>query len=100
MANVLLNLITTNDVAQHVEDLMLNNPDLVRGFTASQAEGHGSVVALVEPAEQVSGHSPRTRIQAAGPEEAMRAVLALIKAELPRANIYYWLLPVIDMGRL
>jgi hypothetical protein len=100
MADVLLNLIMTNDVSQHVEDLLLKHPDLVRGFTASPAEGHGSVVSLVEPGEQVSGHSPRTRIQAAGPEEAMRTVLGLIKTELPRANIYYWLLPVIDMGRL
>lgn len=100
MADVLLNLIMTNDVAQHVEDLLLNHPELVRGFTASQAEGHGSVVSLVEPGEQVSGHSPRTRIQTAGPEEAMRMVLALIKADLPRANIYFWLLPIIDMGRL
>ena len=100
MADVLLNLITTNDVAQHVEDLLLSRPDLVRGFTASQAEGHGSVVSLVEPGELVSGHSPRTRIQAAGPEDAMRTVLALIKADLPRANIYFWLLPIIDMGRL
>ena len=100
MADVLLNLIMTNDVAQHVEDLLLSRPDLVRGFTASPAEGHGSVVSLVEPAEQVSGHSPRIRIQAAGPEEAMRAVLSLIKADLPRANLYFWLLPIIDMGRL
>jgi hypothetical protein len=100
MADVLLNLIMPNDVAQHVEDLLLSRPDLVRGFTASQADGHGSVVSLVEPGEQVSGHSPRTRIQAAGPEDAMRALLALIKADLPRANIYFWLLPIIDMGHL
>jgi len=100
MADVLLTLVMPNDIAQHVEDLLLSRPDLVRGFTASQAEGHGSVVQLVEPAELVGGHSPRSQIQTVGAEEAMRAVLSLIKTELPRANVFYWLLPVIDMGRL
>ncbi len=47
MADVLLSLTLPNDVAQHVEDLLLSRPDLVRGFTTSHAEGHGSVIALV-----------------------------------------------------
>lgn len=100
MADVLLNLLMPDDVAQHIEDLLLSRPDLIGGFTASPAEGHGSAVSLVEPAELVSGHSPRTRIQTVGPESAMRDVLALIKKELPRANVYFWLMPVIEAGRL
>ena len=100
MADVLLSLTLPNDVAQDVEDLLLSRPDLVRGFTASVAEGHGSVVPLVEPGELVAGHSPRTQIRMVGLEENMRAVLTLIKAELPRANVFFWLVPVIEMGRL
>ena len=94
MADVLLSLTMPNDVAQHVEDLLLSRPDLVIGFTASIAEG------LVEPGELVAGHSPRTQIRTVGPEEKMRAVLELIKNELPRANVFFWLVPVIEMGRL
>lgn len=100
MPDVLLSLIMPDDVAQHVEDLLLSRPDLVRGFTAGQVDGHGAVIPLVEPAELVSGHSPRTQIQTVGPEAAMREVLALIQAGLPRTNIFFWLLPVIEMGRL
>jgi len=100
MADVLLSLTLPNDVVQHVEDLLLSRPDLVRGFTASLADGHGAVIPLVEPGELVSGHSPRTQIRMVGPEERMRAVLELIKGELPRANVFFWLIPVIDMGRL
>ena len=55
---------------------------------------------LVEPGELVAGHSPRTQIRTVGPEEKMRAVLELIKNELPRANVFFWLVPVIEMGRL
>ncbi len=100
MADLLLSLTMPNDIAEHVKDLLLSRPDLVRGFTATQAEGHGSVVPLVAPSELVSGHSPRTQIRLLGPEENMRAALALIKAELPNANIFFWLVPVIEMGRL
>ena len=100
MADVLLSLTMPDDVAEHVKDLLLSRPDLVRGFTASHAEGHGSVVPLVAPSELVSGHSPRTQIRAVGTEENMRAVLAMIKAELPNTNIFFWLVPVIEMGRL
>ncbi|RIX43631.1 MAG: DUF3240 domain-containing protein [Rhodocyclales bacterium GT-UBC] len=100
MADVLLSLTMPNDVAQHVEDLLLSRPDLVRGFTASLAEGHGSVVPLVEAAELVSGHSPRRQIRLAGSEAAMRAVLSLIKQHLPKANVFYWIVPIIEMGRL
>ena len=39
---------------------------------------------LVEPGELVAGHSPRTQIRMVGPEEDMYAVLALLKAQLPR----------------
>lgn len=100
MADVLLSLTLPNGVAQHVEDLLLSRPDLVRGFTASLADGHGEVIPLVEPGELVAGHSPRTQIRMVGPEERMRAVLDLIKAELPHANVFFWLVPVIAMGRL
>lgn len=100
MADVLLSLIMPNDVAQHVEDLLLSRPELVRGFSAGQVDGHGAIIPLVDPGELVSGHSPRTQIQTLGPEDAMRQVLSLIKADLPRANIFFWLLPVIESGRL
>lgn len=100
MADVLLSLIMPDDVAQHVEDLLLSRPDLVPGFTVSTAEGHGSVIPLVEDAELVAGHAPRTVIRTVGPEVDKRQVLALIKQKLPNANVFYWLVPVIDQGRL
>ena len=65
------------------------------GVTADDAQPPAPL-----PGELVAGHSPRTQIRMVGPEENMRAVLALIKAELPSANVFYWLVPVIEMGRL
>ena len=100
MADVLLTLIMPDDTAQHVEDILLAHPELVPGFTVSVAEGHGSVVPLVEDAQLVAGHAPRTVIRTVGPEADKRAVMALIKQKLPNANIFFWLLPVIEIGRL
>ncbi len=100
MADVLLMLVMPDDVAQHVEDLLLSRPDLVRGFTASQADGHGSIVPLVETAELVAGHAPRTLIRTLGDEATMRQVLALVKQAMPQANIFFWMIPVIEAGKL
>ncbi|MBL8403092.1 MAG: DUF3240 family protein [Dechloromonas sp.] len=100
MADVLLTLIMPDDIARHVEDLLLSRPDLVPGFTTHAADGHGTVIPLVEDAELVAGHAPRTVIRTVGPEADKREVLALIKHQLPRASIFFWITPVIAAGHL
>lgn len=100
MNKTLLTLIMPDDVAQHVEDLLLQHADLVHGFTSSRSRGHGASVPLLGAAELVSGSSPRTRIQMVGPEADMRAVVDLIKQSLPRARIFFWLQALIEAGYL
>lgn len=100
MPDVLLSLTLPDDLAQHVEDLLLAHPELVPGFTTSHAAGHGAGVTLSDAAELVAGHAPRTQFRIIGDEAALRGVLALLKAELPHANLYYWLVPVIEAGHL
>ena len=100
MSDVLLTLILPVDIAESVEDLLVARPDLVRGFTTSAADGHGAVVSLTEASELVTGHSPRQLIRSVGSEAAIRTLLSLVRAELPHANIFYWLVPVIEAGPL
>jgi len=100
MSEILLTLIVSPDVAEATEDLLLSRPDLVRGFTSVAADGHGSSLPLLAASELVSGHSPRLQIQTIGSEAAMRDLLALLKTSLPRANLYYWMVPVIAGGKL
>jgi hypothetical protein len=100
MTKTLLTLIMPDDVAQHVEDLLLQHPERVPGFTSTATYGHGPAVPLLEASDLVSGHTPRTQIQMLGPETDMRAVLDIIKEELPRAHIFFWLQPVIEAGYL
>ncbi|TNF55284.1 MAG: DUF3240 domain-containing protein [Gammaproteobacteria bacterium] len=100
MSDVLLSLAMPAEAAQPVEDLLLSRPDLVPGFTSSHAEGHGSTATLVEPAELVEGHSARVIIRMVGSQRAMLEVLQLVRAELPGLNVFYWLVPVLEKGRL
>ena len=74
-------------------------PPAIESAVAGQPVGHVARVDIA-PGELVAGHAPRTQIRMVGPEANMRAVLALLKAQLPRANLFYWLVPVIEMGRL
>ncbi|MDD2884105.1 MAG: DUF3240 family protein [Dechloromonas sp.] len=100
MNAVLLTLLVPQNIAQTVEDLLLEQQALVSGFTSIAAHGHGSSVVLLEPAERVAGHAPRVHIQLAGSEAHMQQLLAQLKTALPRATIFYWLTPVIAMGHL
>jgi len=100
MSDVLLTLVLPQDIAEEVEDLLLSRPDLVIGFTSQTAHGHGTSIKLVAASEMVAGHVPRIVINSVGPEAKMREVLALIKSTLPMCNLYYWLVPVSEMGRL
>lgn len=97
---VFLSLALPDNIVQDVEDFLLSRPDLVRGFTAIAADGHGTIVPLVAMEELVSGHSRRILIQTIGPRPAMEEMLALLKEKLPRANIYFWMIPVLAAGKL
>lgn len=100
MTDALLTLVMADEVALPVKDVLLSRPDLVRGFIASQAEGYGSVIPLIEAHELVAGHSPRVLIRMLGDEDTLRSVLALIKNQLPRARVFYWLVPTVELGHL
>lgn len=100
MPEAMLTLVVPADVAQAVEDILLEHPELVAGFTTAHADGHGLSVRLGGAAEQVSGHAPRLSIQMIGEIERLQAVPAVLRASLPHARLYYWLVPVLESGRL
>lgn len=100
MPDVVLTLVMPTDVAQQVEDLLLEHPELVSGFGTSLVDGHGSAVQLVEPGELVSGHSPRVQIQTVGDPDRLQTMLRMIREHYPHANIFYWLAPTLEVGRI
>lgn len=100
MSKALLSLVLPAEIAQQLEDLLLENPELVSGFTTGAVDGHGHSVRLTAAAELVSGHSPRLQFQIVGEPARLQAVLALVRENLPQAGIFYWLVPVLESGRI
>lgn len=96
----LLTLIVPLDLAETVEDLLLACPELVDGFTAIRADGHGSALPLLSAEERVSGHAPRCLIQTVATERSLRMLLDQLKAALPGASLHYWLSPILERGHL
>lgn len=96
---VLLTLVVPVDLEEALDDLLLRAPD-VTGFTVVAAGGHGTSVALVEPAERVRGYADRVYVQTVAPRAQADALLATIRSALPHANLYFWMTPVVAGGRL
>lgn len=96
----LLTLIVPWPLAEAVEDLLLAHPELVPGFTASQSDGHGSEVRLVSAAERVRGHARQMRFQLVAEAAEIEQILALLSPRFDGSGIFYWLLPVVEAGRL
>lgn len=72
----------------------------VSGFTTMPCRGHGVHPDGLTTAEQVSGSRGELRIDVALDAGAAREVLAELSARLPRADIHYWLTPLLATGRI
>lgn len=99
--SLLLTVIVPFDLKEAVADAILARPDLTAGFSAVDVEGHGSSIQLVEAAELVCGHVRRKRFETvcSGREKA-EAILDLLHQRFAGANLFYWIVPVLDSGRL
>jgi hypothetical protein len=95
---VCLTLIAARSLRDELFDYLSEQRDLVSGFTASDAAGHGPDVRLQTSAEQVKGHaddvSVRTVLQA---QDAAR-LLERLKSVFAGSRIVYWIMPVSEFG--
>ena len=95
---VCLTLIAARSLRDELFDYLSEQRDLVSGFTASDAAGHGPDVRLQTSAEQVKGHADdvmvRTVLQ---PQDAAR-LLERLKMAFAGSRIVYWLMPVSEFG--
>jgi len=84
---------------QLLAELLELDPDL-GGFTTLLAEGHGHGFARASVQELVRGRADRGLLLAVmPPSEATRLVDGL-RTRLPSPEIAYWMLPVLEFGRL
>ncbi len=94
-----LNLIAPPEVAEALAEWLLERED-VPGFTSMPVSGHGSSEHSMTLAEQVAGRSRRVLFLIQLPQETARAILDDLGLVFRGAGLHYWLLPVIEGGRL
>lgn len=99
-AFVCLTLIAPRSLRDELFDYLSGQDDLVSGFTASEAAGHGRDVRLQTPAERVRGHAEEVLVRMILREPDATCLLDRLKTAFAGSGLIYWLMPVTQFGRL
>ena len=97
---VCLTLIAARKLREELFDYLSEQRDLVSGFTASDAAGHGPAVRLHTAAEQVKGHADEVLVRAILEQQDAAQLLARLKTEFAGTGLVYWIMPVMEFGAL
>jgi hypothetical protein len=97
---VCLTLIVPRHLRAEVFDYLIEQTDLVSGFTASHAAGHGAEVRLQTAAERVKGHADQTAVQMILAERNAAGLLDRLRASFAGTKLVYWTMPVTEFGTI
>lgn len=97
--DVILILVVPVTLEEAVVDWLLEHaPE--RGFTSSLAYGHSENLEDMSLSEQVTGRRRRVRFEVVCPHmDGVRHVESL-KGAFQGTGIHYWLMPVVEAGRI
>ena len=95
---VCLTLIASRQFRQELFDYLTAQSDLVSGFTASDAAGHGTTVRLLTPAERVKGHADQVLVRIVLAKPDAEQLLVRLKAAFAGSQLVYWIMPVVGFG--
>ena len=96
--HVCLTLVADANLRMELFDFLSEQADLVAGFTASDATGHGPTIRLHSQAEQVKGRADRVLVRIVLEEEAARRVIDQLRAAFAGTHVVYWTTPVAKFG--
>ena len=95
---VCLTLIAARNLGEELFDYLGEQRDLVSGFTASDAAGHGPSVRLHSTAEQVKGYADEVLVRIILERQAAAKLLSRIKTDFEGTKLVYWIMPVMEFG--
>ncbi|MGJ5208666.1 DUF3240 family protein [Bradyrhizobium sp. HKCCYLR20261] len=95
---VCLTLIVPQGLRAEVLDHLAEQTDLVTGFTASDAAGHGARARLRSPSERVQGHANEIVVQIVLQEKDLERLLQRLGSAFAGTQLVYWAVPVIAFG--
>lgn len=98
--NCCLTLVCHKSLEERLVDQLLSHPEWVRGFSIKQIEGGSQKEKLPSMLEQVRGRSQRVQLDSVMNLEDAKLLIEHLKQTEPNNEIAYWLVPVLDFGRL
>lgn len=97
---VCLTLIAPRKLREELFDYLSEQRDLVSGFTASDAAGHGPTVRLHTAAEQVKGHADEVLVRAILEQQDATLLLSRLRTAFSGTGLVYWIMPVMEFGAI
>ena len=97
-ARVCLTLVAGRELKQELFDYLSEQTDLVPGFTASEAAGHGPTVQLHSAVEQVKGRADRVLVRIILDNAAARRLIERLKTAFRGTHLVYWTTSLAGFG--
>jgi hypothetical protein len=97
---VCLTLIAARSLRPELFDYLSEQRDLVSGFTASDAAGHGPDVRLQTSAEQVKGHADEVLVRTILKAQDATQLIDRLKRAFAGSRLVYWITPVTEFGAI
>ena len=94
----LLRLNIPPGLEEDIVDLLLADPE-IKGYQSYPIRGHGRVGAMTV-AEQVAGRRDRIQFEIVLDSDLLEQTLQKLKEAFPTPDVIYWVLPVLQSGRL
>jgi hypothetical protein len=95
---VCLTFIVPRTLRDELFDYLSEQTDLVPGFTATDAAGHGPEVRLHTAAERVKGHADQVVVRVILPTIDAERLIEQLRISFAGTRLVYWILPVTDFG--
>ncbi|UFZ03867.1 DUF3240 family protein [Bradyrhizobium ontarionense] len=95
---VCLTLIAPRELREELFDYLSEQTDLVTGFTATDAAGHGARVRLRTAAERVKGHADEVVVRIVLRADQTERLLDRLRGSFAGTKLVYWVLPVTEFG--
>lgn len=98
--DVCLTLVAPVMLRDELLEFLSEQTDLLTGFTASNATGHGEDVRLHSPTERVMGRADQVVVWIVLQRDATSRLLDRLRETFAGGNLVYWITPVTERGAI
>lgn len=98
VARVCLTLVAGRELRQELFDYLSEQTDLVPGFTASDAAGHGPTIRLHSAAERVKGRADRVMVRIILEDQAAERLIERLRTAFTGTHLMHWATPIALFG--